>query len=118
MRPLEDADVCNAKQQQTDKNSVLSYWKRMLAVRKQYNDLLVHGEYDDLDVENLDFYAFTKTWKGKKAFVICNFTDRKQKLFVPNQVGSVKRELLISSVNEPVEEELAAWEGRIYLLAN
>jgi len=25
---------------------------------------------------------------------------------------------LVSSVNEPVEEELAAWEGRIYLLAN
>ena len=118
MRPLEDADVCNAKQQQSDKNSVLSYWKRMLAVRKQYNDLLVHGEYDDLDVENLDFFAFTKTWKGKKAFVICNFTDKKQKLYVPDRVGSWKRELLCSSVNEPVEEELAAWEGRIYLLAN
>ncbi|KAH6612747.1 glycoside hydrolase superfamily [Boeremia exigua] len=118
MRPLEDADVCNAKQQQTDKDSVLSYWKRMLAVRKQYADLLVHGQYDDLDVENRDFYAFTKTWNGKKAFVICNFTDKVQKLFVPNQVGSVKRELLISSVNEPVEEELSAWEGRIYLLAN
>jgi len=78
MRPLEDADVCNAKQQQTDKDSVLSYWKRMLAVRKQYNDLLVHGEYDDLDVDNRDFYAFTKTWNGKKAFVICNFTDKAQ----------------------------------------
>ncbi|KAF3005942.1 hypothetical protein E8E13_010080 [Curvularia kusanoi] len=117
MRPLEDADVCNAKQQQTDKDSVLSYWKRMLAVRKQYNDLLVHGEYDDLDVENRDFYAFTKTWKGKKAFVICNFTDKAQKVFVPSQVDNAKRELLISSVNESVEEELAAWEGRIYLLA-
>ncbi|KAF1358024.1 glycoside hydrolase [Lizonia empirigonia] len=118
MRPLEDADVCNAKQQQTDKNSVLSYWKRMLAVRKQYNDLLVHGEYDDLDVENLAFYTFTKTWKGKKAFVICNFTAKAQKLYIPSQVASVKRELLVSSVNEPVEEELAAWEGRVYLLAN
>jgi len=118
MRPLEDADVCNAKQQQTDKDSVLSYWKRMLAVRKQYNDLLVHGEYDDLDVDNRDFYAFTKTWNGKKAFVICNFTDKAQKLYVPSQVDNAKRELLVSSVNEPVEEELAAWEGRIYLLAN
>ena len=118
MRPLEDADVCNAKQQQTDKDSVLSYWKRMLAVRKQYNDLLVHGEYDDLDVDNRDFYAFTKTWNGKKAFVICNFTDKAQKLYVPSQVDNTKRELLVSSENEPVEEELAAWEGRIYLLAN
>jgi oligo-1,6-glucosidase len=118
MRPLEDADVCNAKQQQSDKNSVLAYWKRMLGVRKQYSDLLVHGEYDDLDVENRDFYAFTKTWKGKKAFVICNFTNKEQRLYVPKQIDNIKKELLVSSVNEPVEEELAAWEGRIYLLAN
>ena len=90
----------------------------MLAVRKQYNDLLVHGEYDDLDVDNRDFYAFTKTWNGKKAFVICNFTDKAQKLYVPSQVDNTKRELLVSSENEPVEEELTAWEGRIYLLAN
>ena len=62
--------------------------------------------------------AFTKTWNGKKAFIICNFTDKAQKLYVHSQVDNAKRELLVSSVNEPVEEELAAWEGRIYLLAN
>jgi oligo-1,6-glucosidase len=50
MRPLEDAEVCNAEQQRGDKNSVLSFWKRILKVREEHNDLLVHGQYDDLDV--------------------------------------------------------------------
>lgn len=117
MRPLEDADVCNARQQQGDKNSVLAFWKRMIAVRKEYNDLLVHGEYDDLDVDNLDFFTFSKTWKGNKAVIICNFTDKQQNLAFPQSVKDLKKNLLISSVDKPVEESLAAYEGRVYLLA-
>jgi oligo-1,6-glucosidase len=116
MRPLEDADVCNAKQQQSDDNSVLAFWKRILKVRKEWNDLLVHGEYDDLDVENPDFYCFSKTWKGKKAICICNFTDKAQKLVLPAAVQDVKKELLVSSVDNNVEGELRAFEGRIYLV--
>lgn len=117
MRPLEDADVCNAKQQQSDKTSVLAFWKRMLKVRKEYNDLLVHGQYDDLDVDNEDFFVFSKTWKGKRAVTICNFTDKVQKLELPQQVRGEKMDLLMSSVDGCKEQELAAYEGRIYLLA-
>jgi oligo-1,6-glucosidase len=114
MRPLEDAQVCNAKQQQSDKNSILAFWKRMLKVRKEYNDLLVHGQYDDLDVENKDFFCFSKTWNGKKAVAICNFTDKVQKLEFPASVSGGKKELLVSSLDEYNEGELKAWEGRIY----
>lgn len=117
MRPLEDAQICNAKQQQTDKHSVLSFWKRILQLRKQHTDLLIHGQYDDLDVENADFFVFTKTWQNKRALAICNFTDKRQNLVLPESVKNEKRELLVSSVDEPVEEQLNAFEGRIYLLA-
>jgi oligo-1,6-glucosidase len=119
MRPLEDAAVCNVQQQQTDKTSVLAFWKSILQIRKQYNDLLVHGEYDDLDVDHPDFFCFSKTWKGKKAVAICNFTDKVQKLEFPASVRDAKKELLVSSVHERGEEdaELKAFEGRIYLLA-
>jgi oligo-1,6-glucosidase len=117
MRPLEDANVCNAQQQQSDKTSVLAFWKRILKIRKEWNDLLVHGEYDDLDVEHPEFYCFTKTWQGKKAVTICNFTDKVQKLEFPASVGENKKDLLISSVDEHAEGELKAFEGRIYLLA-
>ncbi|KAF2134290.1 glycoside hydrolase family 13 protein [Dothidotthia symphoricarpi CBS 119687] len=117
MRPLDDADVCNAAQQQGDKDSVLAFWKRMLALRKQYNDLLVHGQYDDLNVGNRDFFVFSKTWEGQRALVVCNFTDGEKALVLPQQIAGAKRELLVSSVDGPVEERLAAFEGRVYLLA-
>lgn len=117
MRPLEDATVCNAKQQKMDEKSVLAFWKHMLQVRKEYGDLLVHGQYDDLDVEHPDLFVFSKTWKSKKAVTICNFTDKTQALEFPRQVRDEKRELLVSSVDQPGDGELAAFEGRIYLLA-
>jgi len=117
MRPLPDADVCNAKQQQGDKHSVLSFWKRMLQTRRDYNDLLVHGDYEDLDLENKDIYVFSKSWRGQKAVAVCNFTDKVTKLVLPEAVANAKRELLVSSVEGCEDGELAAYEGRIYLLS-
>ncbi len=117
MRPLEDAAVCNVEQQKSDKTSVLAFWRRILQVRRQYADLLVFGQFDDLDVENPDCFVFSKTWKGKKAVTICNFTDKPLPLQFPQQVRNSKMELLVSSVSAPAEQQLAAYEGRIYLLA-
>jgi alpha-glucosidase len=117
MRPLEDAAVCNAKQQQSDKHSVLAFWKSILQIRREHNDLLVHGQYDDLDVENPDFFVFSKTWQGKKAVTICNFTDQAKKLEFPQSVRDEKKELLVSSVEQVNDGQLAPYEGRIYLLA-
>lgn len=116
MRPLEDAAVCNAKQQQSDKTSVLAFWKRVLHVRRELSDLLVHGQYDDLDVENADLFVFSKTWEGRRAVVVCNFTDKAQTLELPRQVREEKKDLVVSSVDKPRERELAAYEGRIYVL--
>jgi oligo-1,6-glucosidase len=116
MRPLPDADVCNARQQQGDKNSVLAFWKRMLQTRRDNKDLLVHGDYEDLDPENKDLYVFSKTWRGQKAVAVCNFTDGEKKLVMPKAIADAKRELLVSSVEGCDDAQLAPYEGRIYLL--
>lgn len=117
MRPLEDAEVCNAKQQVGDKDSVLSFWKKMIGVRREWRDLLVHGLFEDVDVENEKFFTFTKTYGGKKALAVCNFTDKVQKMELPESVAGSKKELLISSLNKSDENELGAWEGRVYVLS-
>jgi oligo-1,6-glucosidase len=122
MRPLPDASTCNAAAQRTDKRSVLGFWKRMLAVRRAHNDLLVHGQYDDLAVDDDDVYVFTKTWEGRRALVVCNFTAGERAFEVPGSVRGAKRELLVSSFddddnNNYDDDVLRAWEGRVYLLA-
>ncbi|KAF2740383.1 glycoside hydrolase [Polyplosphaeria fusca] len=116
MRALDDAAICNAKQQQSDKSSVLSFWKRMLQLRKQYSDLFVFGEFDLLDKSNLEVFTFTKTWQNKKALVVLNFTAEEQKLVYPTEVRSQKSELLVSTLDTPASDKLAAYEGRIFML--
>jgi len=116
MRPLDDAHACNVEQQCRDTGSVLAFWKRMLTIRRAHGDLLVHGQYDDLDVESGEVFVFSKTWEGRKAVCVCNFTEEKRDLEFPEAVRGERMELLVSSVEEPMEHELAAFEGRVYLL--
>lgn len=116
MRILEDTAVCNARDQQSDKTSVLAFWKRMLRLRKRYKDLFVHGDFDVLDMENTELFTFTKKWKDRKALVVCNFTSEEKEWKEP-KAGSGKTEALVSSVEGAEEKRLAAYEGRIYLLA-
>jgi alpha-glucosidase len=117
MRALDDAAECNAQQQLADKSSVLAFWKRMVGVRKEYKDLLIHGDYEDLDVENLELFVFRKTWQGKRAVVVCNFNKEGKTHQWKGVPGEGKMELLLSSADEVVEGELKAFEGRIYLCA-
>ncbi|ORY11268.1 glycoside hydrolase superfamily [Clohesyomyces aquaticus] len=116
MRPNDDYAVCNAKQQQTDKNSVLAFWKRMLKLRQQYGDLFVHGDFDVVDVENKDVFTFSKTWQNRKALVVLNFTEKERELALPAEVRSQKMQLLVSSVDHVKQTQLSAYEGRVYLI--
>jgi oligo-1,6-glucosidase len=117
MRALPDAAACNAQQQLSDKNSVLAFWKRMVKVRKDHKDLLIHGDYEDLDVENLELFVFKKTWQGKRAVVVCNFNKEGKTQEWKGVKGEGKMDLLMSSVDEVEEGVLKAFEGRIYLSA-
>ncbi|KAF2003443.1 glycoside hydrolase family 13 protein [Amniculicola lignicola CBS 123094] len=116
MRANEDYAVCNAEQQKGDKNSVLSFWKRMIELRRQYKDVFVHGDFDVVDMENIDIFTFTKTWRNQKALVVLNFTDKEQKVSIAAGFRDQKANLLASSVDNCAPDALAAYEGRVYLL--
>ncbi|KAF2112398.1 alpha-glucosidase [Lophiotrema nucula] len=118
MRSLPDTAACNARAQQKDPSSVLGFWKRMLALRRQYADLLIYGDFDVLEKEDPEVFYFTKTYGTKKALAVLNFTDRELALRIPEEVRDQKAELLVSSVDGRAGDEgLVAWEGRVYLLS-
>ena len=116
MRANDDYAICNAKQQQSDKASVLSFWKRMLKLRQQHNDIFIHGDFDILEMHNEDTFTFTKTWRNRKAYVVLNFTEQEQSIDFPETLRNQKVELLVSSVEGDSDGRLAPYEGRVYLL--
>lgn len=113
MRVNNDYTICNARQQQEDKTSVLAYWKKMLSLRKQFGHLFVYGEFDMLDAQDEKLFSFTKTWRGQQALVTLNFTEQMQPLQYPDAEVA---ELLAGTVDASKPKELQPFEGRIYLL--
>lgn len=84
----------NAKAQVGDPDSVFSYYKKLIALRKQY-PVIVYGEYKLFDEENPDIYAYTREYEGKKLLVICNFTDKTVEFDMPEEF--VEAECLITN---------------------
>lgn len=72
----------NVASQVDDSNSVLSFWKEMLALRKRYVDLLVYGSYEPIPEsrsgEAVLAYERASEETGEKAVVFLSFSDREQ----------------------------------------
>lgn len=74
----------NVASQIDNPDSILSYWKLMLKLRKEYADLLVYGTYKPLpESETGDMvlgYERQCHETGRKAIVLLNFSDTEQRL--------------------------------------
>jgi len=117
MRVNNDYPQCNAKQQQSDKTSVLAFWKEMLALRKAHMDLFVYGDFELVDEANEMVFCFTKEWNGVKALVVLNFTGEEQAFAIRDVFSVHKSTLLTTTVDAVTENSLSAYEGRVYLAA-
>ena len=67
----------NAAAEEKDPNSVLNYFRRTTALRRQ-RKVLVYGAYQLLDAANPHIYAYTRTLGTEKALVVLNFISEKQ----------------------------------------
>ncbi|CAD6503218.1 BgTH12-02886 [Blumeria graminis f. sp. triticale] len=111
MRPHPSYPEINVANQVENSSSVLSFWKRMLQLRKQYKDIFIYGTFIGYDMESEKTFSFGK---ANKAMVFLNFTETPQEFRMPSG-GSW--ELLVSNVDgvDATKNILSGYEGRIYL---
>ena len=113
----------NVEDQLREVNSPLRFWKKMLALRKEYKDLMIYGDFWIHDVKDLDTFTFVKEsvgadagGKGKKLLVVLNFSDKVDMPWeVPEGIEEAAMELLVANVEE-VGKYLGPWEGRCYVV--
>ena len=72
----------NAAAEEKDSTSVLNYFRRATAARRQHK-VLVYGAYQLLDAANPHIYAYTRTLENEKALVVLNFTSEKRTWALP-----------------------------------
>ncbi|KAF8055619.1 glycoside hydrolase family 13 protein [Lyophyllum atratum] len=122
MRVNDDYETWNAAAQLNDENSVLSFWKRALQVRKAH-EVLIYGDFADISQDQEQVFAYTRTLGNTTALVLLNFKEAE----VPFSLGSERDwsafKLVLGNYHQELEEVeaiadsvvLKGYEARIYI---
>ncbi|KAB8236999.1 hypothetical protein ETB97_006272 [Aspergillus alliaceus] len=65
----------NAEAQVSDPNSTYHYWASVLGLRKKYLDIFVYGNYDQVDRDSQEIFAYSRQYEDQKALVLANWTE-------------------------------------------
>uniref|UniRef100_UPI00359C51C7 alpha,alpha-phosphotrehalase n=1 Tax=Faecalicatena contorta TaxID=39482 RepID=UPI00359C51C7 len=71
----ENYNIINAESEAADKDSILSFYKALICLRKE-NPVIAEGEIKFLHQENPDVLAYKRTRGDEELLVLCNFRDR------------------------------------------
>ncbi|WP_349409639.1 alpha-glucosidase [Pseudalkalibacillus sp. SCS-8] len=109
----------NAANQVNDPNSVYSYYKQLIQLRKEH-EIIVYGDYELILEEDEQIYAYTRTLGDEKLLVITNFSGEKPVFELPASLDGDRPDLLISNyeVRDHNLERLTLkpYEARVYKL--
>ena len=113
----------NVEDEARDPDSVLNFWRRAIALRKQH-DVLVYGDFQLLLPEHEQVFAFTRSLHGTTALVVMNFSDKAATVRIdPPYVDVLKLKPALTNYSDeeatkpPASHDikLRGYEGRIYL---
>ncbi|CZR44452.1 putative alpha-glucosidase (maltase) [Fusarium proliferatum ET1] len=76
IRVNDDYKEWNAAAQVSKPESVFEHWKSALALRKELKHIIVYGDFELLDEENADVFAYARSNGSQKVVVVCSFRDR------------------------------------------
>lgn len=102
----------NAQDQMNKDDSIFHYYRRLVALRKQW-DVIRCGDYELLLPEDDRIFVYKRRYKAEELLVICNFTD--QTIECPLNVER-NYELLISNYGKLYDgKELKPYEASIHI---
>lgn len=86
----------NAQSEVKNPESIFQYYRKLIALRKQYR-IIVYGSYQLILPDSEELFVYTRTLQEEKLLVICNFTDKEQKFQLPEEFTGHKLNCLISN---------------------
>ncbi len=109
----------NVSSQESDKNSVLNYFRAMVRIRKNHQ-ALIYGSYKLLLETSEKVYAYTRTLNNGSYLVLLSFSTGKEPVTI-DIINFKKAELLISNddtavINTSGTFELKPYQASIYRL--
>ena len=87
----------NAAAEVRDPDSVFSYYKKLIAMRKA-NPIMVYGAYDLLLPEDEKLWVYTRTLDEEKWLIVCSFSDTSVPFEIPEEFAD--GECMISNLSD------------------
>ncbi|MEB1809063.1 MAG: alpha,alpha-phosphotrehalase [Bacillaceae bacterium] len=91
----------NAEKAVQDENSIFYHYQKLIQLRKEY-DIITYGDYELLDRDHDEIFAYVRSSNDEKLLVINNFSANEVKYELPSsiEVDTFNSELLISNYND------------------
>ena len=101
----------NVAEQETNEYSILSFYKKMITLRKK-EKVLIYGKYDYIQNQHPSIVAYTRTIEHSKALILCNFGKEPAQHTLAIHDG----ELVLHNYKKIDDEYLLQpYEARVYL---
>lgn len=98
--------VVNVEKQINDENSLFSFFKKLIKLRKQM-EILQKGEWQIVNEYNNKILAYKRTYNGNEIVVFLNFSNRHQR------ISEQKMSIVLSTHSINMDTVLSPFEGRI-----
>ena len=102
----------NVAAAENDPDSILHFYRKMIAFRKAY-PTLVYGDYEDLNPKHPQLYLYRRWDENREFLIVHNFSDHALDWEKP----AVNYRLQISNYTETTSDTLRPWESRVYGVA-
>ena len=100
-------NAINYDSQKKDKNSILTFYKKIIKIRKD-NEVLVYGDFNDLIIKK-SVFVFERYNENTKLIIAINITKKTQRI---NFIGKI---ILSNYKREQFDGTLSPFEGSIIL---
>ena len=94
----------NAQKQINDPDSIFSFYKKLIAVRKHetYRNTFVYGKFNAHQVEKKNVFIYTRESEDAKILVVTNMRGNTEEVVLPFEIS----EVLLSNYNRTYENKI------------
>ncbi|GGH36928.1 glycoside hydrolase family 13 protein [Paenibacillus segetis] len=109
----------NVAKQISDPDSILHYYKMLIALRKG-NEALIYGKYESWLMDHREIFAYTRTFEGQVFLVLLNFSGNTPEFIIPQELSKYSRQVVLTNVEHTSQNkdtfEMKPYEAVVYQL--
>ena len=86
----------NVAQAETDENSILNYYRKLLKFRKEH-EVAIYGDYKEHYKNSDKLFVYERNLDGEKILVVCSFSEKSVNFEAPSGIDLSKGELVLAN---------------------